>query len=124
MSGETAESRVSGLPKIHDVFEDRMEFWIGYPLTKDTVPHRPTLYLRERCKLAFLFQEMHDLIFVNDKLAMEIREFASAVNRLSAKLQDWYRHLPFELHYEWPMSVAVWELQSVYLFIVRRLSMG
>lgn len=114
MSAGTATPRVSGFPKIHEVFEDRPEPWIGYPLTRTPVPHRPTLYLQERCKLAVHFQEMHDLVLLSDERSQSsIETFVREVDRLSAKMQRWYSHLPFELHYQWPMSVAVWELQSV-----------
>lgn len=111
MSRATVASRWSGLPKLREVFDDRSEPWIGYPFTKDEVAHRPMLYLVERCKLATLFQEMHGLIFAEND--MPIRKFANALDKLSMKVQQWYRHLPFELQYEWPMSVAVWEMQYV-----------
>ena len=115
MSGATAESRVSGLPKIHHVFRDQVEFWIGYPLARNAVPYRPTLYLRERCKLAGLFQELHNLILTpNKQRHVDIRGFADEVDLLSVRMQHWYQYLPFELHYDWPMSIAVWELQFVY----------
>jgi hypothetical protein len=115
MNRGTAISNVSsGLPKIHDVFDDWLEVWIGYPLTRSAVTHRPTLYLRERCRLAALFQDMHDLILASDKLqTMTIRKFASTVDCLLEDMQHWYQHLLFELHYQWPMSVAVWESQYV-----------
>lgn len=113
MSPATAVLRASGFPKIHEVFEDTTEFWVGYPLTTSPVPHRPTLYLRERCRLAEVFHEMHDLILGEKQNDMEIHDFAGAVDLLSAQMHRWYQSLPHELHYEWPMSVAVWELQSV-----------
>lgn len=111
MTPATVTPRVSGLPKVYDVYDDRSERWVGYPFTKDAVAHRPTLYLVERCKLADLFQEIHDLIFSTSKSSVPIRQFASSLDELSTKLQQWYRHLPFELQYVWPMSISVWELQ-------------
>jgi hypothetical protein len=115
MSGATVASHLSDLPKIHEVFNDKVEPWIAYPSSPESVPHRPTLYLRERCRLAGLFEEMHELFFPSNKQHhATIREFISTVDVLSGKMKDWYHTLPFELHYVWPMSVAVWELQSVY----------
>ena len=110
----TESASVSGLPKISDVFDDKREWWIGYPLTKTAVPHRQTLYLQERCILAGLFQEIHDVILASDKKQiMTMREFSNAVDCLSVKMQHWYENLPLELRYHWPMSIAVWELQCV-----------
>lgn len=102
------------LPRIRDTFEDEIQSWTGYPLTGTIVAHRPTLYLRERCRLASLFQEIYDLILPSkSEHKMGIRDFCGAVDELVVKLQQWYQRIPFELHYQWPMSVAVWELQSV-----------
>ncbi|KAF2169515.1 hypothetical protein M409DRAFT_52055 [Zasmidium cellare ATCC 36951] len=113
MSPATVTANVSGLPKIREVYDDRSEPWIGYPFTTDAVAYRPTMYLVERCRLAELFQEMHDLIFTQRR--MSIREFATALDQLSSRVQQWYQHLPFELHYEWPMSIYIWELHASYL---------
>ncbi|KAK4497562.1 hypothetical protein PRZ48_012013 [Zasmidium cellare] len=113
MSPTTVTAKVSGLPKIREVYDDRSELWMSYPFTADLVAYRPTLYLIERCRLAELFQEMHDLIFT--QRTMTIQEFAQEANQLSAKVQQWHQRLPFELHYEWPMSICVWELHASYL---------
>lgn len=114
MSSLKAEQSSFQPPKIHDIFEDSIEFWVAYPLSRRRVPHRPTLYLRERCLLAGLFQEMHDLIFPSGEQENMIdREFISAVERLSTKMQQWHQRLPFELQYTWPMCIATWELQFV-----------
>ena len=114
MSGGIVESPTAELPKIHDIFDNHVEVWKGYPLTKRAVLSRPTMYLRERCKTAELFQELHNLVLAGDKQRnFDARDFANAVAHLSGKMQRWYQHLPFELQYEWPMSVAVWELQLV-----------
>ena len=89
-----------------------MEYWVGWPLTRKPVAHRPTLYLRERCKQAKVFQEIHDLILVDEPEGTKsLREFSAAVDRVATKLQYSRQHLPFELQYVWPMSIAVWELQ-------------
>lgn len=114
MSGAKTDIRVTGLPEVHEVFHDRVEMWRGYPLTKEAIPHRPTLYFVERCRLAELLQEMHDLIFSNDQThETNVREFAVTVDDLAAKMRLWYQRLPFELQYEPPFSIAVTELQSV-----------
>jgi hypothetical protein len=112
MKGATSECKLHGLPKLHEVFDDEVETWIGYPLTTEVVPDRPTLYLRERCRLAHLLQQMHDLILApNAPQDRPITVFATAIENLFVHLQQWYEHLPFELHYAWPMSISVWELQ-------------
>lgn len=114
MSGVIADSRQSGLPSIHDTFEDKEEPWIGYPLTTTPVPYRPTVYLLQRCRLAELFEEMHSLILTSgDKHNDTVRNFSGAVDGLAAKMQHWLRHLPTELEYNWPMCISVWELQLV-----------
>jgi hypothetical protein len=114
MSGVKVDFRLPGVPKIHDVFDDKFEWWIAYPLSLSAVLHRPTLYLRERCRLAGFFQEMQNLIFeCEQEHSVAIREYAKAVEFLVTKMKHWYGYLPFELHYQWPMSVAVWELQYV-----------
>lgn len=85
---------------------------MGYPLTREAVPYRPTLYLRQRCRLAELFGEIHTLILSKSRPANEtLQDFAGAARGLSARMKQWYELLPHELHYRWPMSVAVWELQ-------------
>ena len=100
------------IPKIHDVFDDKVESWIGYPLTSEAVVHRPTLYLRERCRLAGIHQEMHDLLFPKPQAGEQsMHEYAEAVDRMAARLESWHENLPFELQYTWPVSVDVWELQ-------------
>ncbi|KAM0713477.1 hypothetical protein Q7P37_010439 [Cladosporium fusiforme] len=112
----TAEPRRSDLPDLSSVFPDRITLWSGYPISGDPVAYRPTLYLRERCRLAKLFQEMHSLIFTDSEQSTEtITEFSSAVEGLSAKMRYWKEHLPVDLAYEWPMSIAVWELHASYL---------
>jgi hypothetical protein len=119
VSGEITASRASGLFKIRDIFEDRIESWTGYPLTSTAVVHRPTRYLEERCRLIEIFENMHDVVLTSDKQrTLAIREFSSEVNRVSERMQTWYEQLPFELQYRWPMSVAVLELQFVHLLTV------
>ncbi|KAF2718637.1 hypothetical protein K431DRAFT_129166 [Polychaeton citri CBS 116435] len=116
MSGITVKNHVSGLPRIQEVFDDRVEAWIGYPLARNVVFYRPTLYLRERCRFAGLLHEMYDLVSVNNQQHNgAIRAFTGEVDRLSARMERWYQYLPFELQYGWPMSVAVWELHASYL---------
>lgn len=119
MSGATSTSRRSGLPEIDKVFHDNVELWVGYPLTASAVPHRPTSYLRDRCRLAEVFEELHKFVFVtDDQRNLDIRTFASEAARLSTEMRHWYQRLPVELHYQWPMSVAVWELQFVQQLIL------
>ena len=114
MSGTATEMRLTNVPKIHETFDDTVEIWIGYPLTRRAVADRPTLYLQERCRLVGLWQEMYDLIFASDEQCRSrIRDFAAAVDQMSTRLRKWYRFLPFELRYEWPFNIAVWELQYV-----------
>jgi hypothetical protein len=99
-------------PKIHDVFEDGIAMWTGYPLTKSNTPHRPTLYLRERCRLAELFEELHALVLTKGKPAESmVQGFVAAAEDLLARMRRFYQRLPFELQYRWPMSTGVWELQ-------------
>ena len=117
MSSTKAEASPYQVPTIHDVFEDNLEFWIGYPLSERRVAYRPTLYLCERCRLAGLFQVMHDLIFPDENQRnTDIKEFASATDRILTRMRLWYHRLPFELHYVWPMNVAIGELQFVLPF--------
>lgn len=114
MSSSTTGLSASTLPLSADIIEDKVEYWVGYPLTTNPVPFRPALYFRERCKLSFLFQELYSLFLTNDtQRTRNARELANAVERLSVRMQRWHRYLPFELHYVWPMSVAIWELQCV-----------
>ncbi|KAI5371147.1 hypothetical protein Slin15195_G020190 [Septoria linicola] len=115
MSEMTIKPRSIRHPKINDTFNDEVEMWTAYPFSKSIVPHRPTLYLLERCKLAILFQEMHDLIFAKTSKAVVNREFMNAVESLAMKMDQWHQHLPFELQYDWPMSVAVLELHASYI---------
>lgn len=118
MNGATAEPRRSGLPDIEAVFTNTDEVWTGYPLTRSAIKHWPTLYLIERCKLAEIFQEIHSLILARDeKRKGTIRGFATAVEGLASKMQLWYTQLPEQLQYQWPMSIAVWELQFVFHLI-------
>lgn len=114
MSDMTIKPRAVRLPKINDTFNDEVDMWNAYPFSRSIVPHRPTLYLLERCRLAGLFQEMHDLIFTEKSKAAVNKEFMNAVESLAAKMHQWLQHLPFELQYDWPMSVAVLELQYVH----------
>ncbi|KAK4554505.1 hypothetical protein LTR86_008359 [Recurvomyces mirabilis] len=116
MSSETAECRVRGLPKLHEVFDDHVEAWVPYPLDDTTVPSRPTLYLRERCKLTLHLEKMHALILApNTMRERSIEDFVSAVDSLRAQMEQWYEHMPLELYYIWPMTVAVLELHASYL---------
>lgn len=102
----------SCFPRMHDVFEDVVEMWTGYPLTKTYSPHRPTLYLRERCRLAELFEEFHVLVLTKGKPAEStVQGFVAATEDFLARMRQFYHRLPFELQYRWPMSAAVWELQ-------------
>lgn len=112
ISGEPTEPHSLIPPSIDTVFDDRVDLWVGYPLTTVAVPHRPTLYLRERCRLAVLFQDLQDLAFGADgQDSGSIRSFANAVDSLLERLSAWYQHLPFELQYAWPMCSATVELQ-------------
>lgn len=118
MNGATAEPRRSGLPDIETVFTNTEEIWTGYPLTRSATKHWPTLYLIERCRLAGIFQEIHALILARDeKRKGTIRGFAIAVENLASRMESWYTQLPEQLQYQWPMSIAVWELQFVYHLI-------
>lgn len=106
------------LPKIHEVFDDIAEVWTGYPMTRTATAHRPTVYLRERCRLAELFQEMQGLTLTSSKRqSSPTRHFTNSVEDFASKLQHWYQRLPFDLQYRWPMSIAVWELQFVYRLV-------
>lgn len=99
---------------IYDVFDDHLEAWTGYPLTRSATAFRPTLYLRERCRLAEIFEEVHLLILTRGKTCdRTVQGFTRAVEELSKKMRYWYRRLPFELQYRWPMGIAIWELRSV-----------
>lgn len=112
LSGATEDSASLPCPKIYDVFDDKSEVWTGYPLTKSNTPQWPTLYLRERCRLGEMFQELHSLVLTNGQPhESTVQGFVKAVEELLAKMQHWCQRLPFELQYRWPMSVAVWELQ-------------
>jgi hypothetical protein len=112
LHGTIVEPPRLSFPKIHDVFEDGIAMWTGYPLTKSNTPHRPTLYLRERCRLAELFEELHALVLTKGKPAESmVQGFVAAAEDLLARLRRFYQRLPFELQYRWPMSTAVWELQ-------------
>lgn len=112
MSSAKAESRTSEVRKIHETFDDTVAFWAGYPLTTDIIAYRPTVYLRGRCKLAELLQEMHTLLLANkSEHTKSIEKHAEAIDHLAMKMERWFLRLPFELQYSWPMSVAVWELQ-------------
>lgn len=114
MSPEKVEPLSTELPQLRDVFNDTSEIWVGYPLSNSPVVDRPTSYLIERSKLAGHFQNMHDLIFPRDGLReLNVRKYADAVDGLLANLRYWRERLPSELVYEWPMSIAVWELQFV-----------
>ena len=112
LNGTTAEPTRLSMPKIHDHFEDGIETWTGYPLASASTPHRPTSYLRERCRLVELFEELHALLLTKGKPAeSSVQGFVAATEDLLAKLRLFYQRLPFELQYRWPTSVAVWELQ-------------
>ena len=111
MNGMTVRPIESDVPKIHKVFQDDVDLWIAYPLSIDAVPHRSTLYLRERCTLAGIFKDIHTLIFADKHTKGNVREFLDGVDRLSSRMNNWFERLPFELQYEWPMCVAIWELQ-------------
>lgn len=115
MNGAKSETIPSQIPKLHEVFDDKLEYWIGYPFSTGAIAHRPTLYLRERCRLAGMFQEMHDLIFPDAKQHNStLPQFSSAVDQLLNEMQQWYQRLPFELQYSCPAVVSVWELQFVH----------
>lgn len=112
LSGTTEDSAQLECPRIYDVFDDKSEVWTGYPLTKSNTLHWPTLYLRERCRLAEIFQELHSLVLTKGQPhESTVQGFVKAADELLAKMQLWCQRLPFELRYRWPMSVAVWELQ-------------
>lgn len=114
LSGATEESASLECPKIYDVFDHKSQTWTGYPLTNSNVLHWPTLYLRERCRLAEIFRELHSLILTKGQPhESTVHGFVHAVEELLAKMQRWCQRLPWELQYRWPMSVAVWELQWV-----------
>lgn len=114
MSGTSAKSCESGFPRIYDVFDDHLEIWTGYPLTRDVIPYRPTLYLRERCRLAEIFKEVHALILTRSEGSeATVQGFTSAVKDVLAKMIHWYERLPLELQYRWPMCISIWELRSV-----------
>ncbi|PIB00574.1 hypothetical protein CB0940_02026 [Cercospora beticola] len=110
----TVRPRSSEVPKIHNVFQDDVDLWIGYPLSREAVPHRSTLYLREKCALAALFHDMHSLIFSDRHKKTNTRVFMDRIDQMSTKMASWHERLPFELQYEWPMCVAVWELHASY----------
>lgn len=106
------DSHTTLLPKIEDVFTDDVEYWAGYPLARDMIPHRPTVYLLERCRLAEIFQDLQELTLARDaRDQMGIRAFAISVETLAGKMQHWLQNLDEHLHYERTVSVAVWELQ-------------
>ena len=114
MSGAIAKPSQSGFPRIYDVFDDQVEVWTGYPLTRGATAYRPTLYLRERCRLAEIFKEVHALILTRgEQRNTTVEGFISAVEELLAKMRHWYQRLPFELQYRWPMGISIWELRSV-----------
>lgn len=114
MSGTLANPCQSGFPRIYDAFDDHLEIWTGYALTKDVILHRPTLYLPERCRLAEIFEEVHALILTRAKESdATVEGFTSAVEHVLAKTRHWYERLPFELQYRWPMCIPIWELRSV-----------
>lgn len=99
-------------PPIENIVDDYGEEWIGYPLTEEVVYHTPTLYFRERCRLHALFKDIQQLIFnpsPQDDVA--VRDFATAVDILAGNMRRWYENLSQPLHYKWPMSIAVWDLQ-------------
>jgi hypothetical protein len=52
MSGAVAKPSHSVFLRVYHVFDDQVEVWTGYPLTRSATAYRPTLYLRERCRLA------------------------------------------------------------------------
>jgi len=112
MSGDATGPPRPGFPRIYDVFDDQVEIWTGYPLTSGTTPYRPTLYMRERCRLAEIFQSVHALILTKGEQGeTTVRGFIRAVEEVSAKMRHWYQRLPFELQYRWPMCISVWELR-------------
>jgi len=114
MSGAVADSRRCDFPEMHEIYDDTIETRNGYPLTTENVPFRPMLYLRERCKLTELFEEIHRLILrENEETKTTTRQFDSAIHGMSMKVLQWFTLLPPGLQYNWPMSTAVWELQSV-----------
>jgi hypothetical protein len=112
LSDARPEPSQTGFPKIHDVFDDTVEEWTGYPLTSSATPHMPTLYLRERCRLVEIFRDLHALVLAKgDPCVASVQGFVKAVGVLNQKMQNWNQRLPFETQYRWPTSVAVWELQ-------------
>jgi hypothetical protein len=114
MSGHKAKSSRSGFLRIYDVFDDKVEVWMGYPLASNTTAYRPTLYMRERCRLAGIFQEIHALILTKSGQDITtVQGFVSAVEDILGKMRHWYQRLPFELQYRWPMAISIWELRSV-----------
>jgi hypothetical protein len=110
------EPSQTGFPRIHDVFDDTVEEWTGYPLTTSAIPHSPTLYLRERCRLVEIIRDLHALVLAKgDPCVATVQGYVKTVGDLVDKMQRWNQRLPFELQYRWPSSVAVCELQSVYI---------
>ncbi|KAM3415732.1 hypothetical protein BST61_g9245 [Cercospora zeina] len=105
----------SGAPKIHNVFQDDVDLWIGYPLSTDAVPHRSTPYLREKCTLSGFFQEMHALFFTEKHKKANVSDFVKETEQLATQMEKWHERLPFELQYDWPMCIGVWELHASYL---------
>ena len=125
MTPSTHDPQTPEPTKLDDVFDDHPEFWIGYPLTAESVAHRPTLYLRQRWASAKLFKEMHSLMTSTTSHSQtDIRAFVDDVDRLVAKMERWQHRLPFELHYVWPMCVAVWDLQYVQTVLLAANSLG
>jgi hypothetical protein len=117
MSSNTQAPDVPNLPKIIDYFDDTLETWQAYPLRNEVLPHRPILYMRERCRLATIFEDLHAVVTSSGEQHIPSREaFPDQVDAILVRLEDWHDSLPFELHYRWPMSpdVSVWELQYVY----------
>lgn len=116
MRSAGADTRRCNFPDLDQVFDHNMvETWTGYPLTMENVPFRPVIYLKERCRLTELFEEIHSLLLLRDEERnVSARQFDSDVHALSTKVLHWFDRLPPELQYKWPMSTAIWELQWVH----------
>jgi hypothetical protein len=116
MSSNPKGAEIPNLPKIDDYFDDTLETWQAYPLQNEVLPYRPTLYMRERCRLAEIFEDLHAVVTSSGEQHITSTDaFPDQVDAVLVRLEGWHDRLPFELHYRWPMSSNLWELQYVYI---------
>lgn len=100
-------------PKIDEVFDDTIETWTGYLLTWSDTPYSSTLYLRERCRLIELFEDLEKLVLIKGESSPStVQGFVNGTDDLLAKLQRFLERLPAGLQYRWHIRACAGIVES------------